>query len=447
LVQKPGHIATDMPAQPAKDDTDADMSIKMSRMFSMSEVGDSEDEGGHGRSEPHLHEIEFSKFQDDVYDITVVAAFGGLQIVMEGGPHLIIHPVFPFVGCAALVAIQLVLIFGVALEVDEAGFWERNAQRREELGNSFDMARWTDFALVMVLQCMIFSELYQALKMVSLTLSPCTWNRRPALKDREHVLGRHAFDYAATLIPFTFLAASCKVVVAYLVSTTSLSIILSEQKVTDAIFNSLALTFIMDLDEVIWKIVSSTTDVKICDPADTKDSFMFKHEFRRKRFPGLMSESGVRQVLVSLALGYVFIDQATVTLASLATGWLPTTRMICGMWRSSTPWAHPDAVIVEEGGGWGAKNLRSILKHCDEHDFHTWHMAKFEKVISNHPKAWFFSLLLVLGFIVLPQLVKFSMSAIIKSRRQQQQLQQQEQQRVTMNPACFDDSESTSSSE
>jgi len=272
---------------------------------------------------------------------------------------------------------------------------------------------------MVVVQFMIFSELNQALKMFVFILSPQTWMSRPYLDDGSHMLFRWGFDHALFMMPLVLLTTICKVGVAYMVSTTSLSIILSCDRVTDAIFNSLALTFIMDLDSTVWGMLNSTTDVKVCDPSTPSDEFKFKHQVKRVRQAHKVSESGLRHVLVGVAVACIFIDQITVTLAALATGWLPVTRVLCGMW-DATSAVHADEVAVEEGSGWGAKKLDVTLDHCRRNNFVKWTTEKYSRVIKEHPKVWWTSVILVVTFLALPPLLKLSMKEMTRPRSEQE---------------------------
>jgi len=366
-----------------------------------------------------LVEVRFINFEEDIYDATVIAAFGGLRMDVGGGDsYLIIHPIFPFLVCLALVTIQLVLISGVALEIDQDKYMKANDEIIDRLQNSFDMERGTKFALMAILQSMIFSELFQAVRMFWFCLTPRTWKLRPNLCDRAHMLGRQGFDCIGSLVFLSLLASGSKALVAYLVSTTSLSIILACPTVTEAIFNSLALTFVMELDNKIWLILSSQCDLKLCDPADADATFRFRHQNAVKRQRSWVTEANVRRCLGSATTLLFLMEQVAGTLFALTKGWLPTTRIICGMWR----FAHGDQVngtnLADDawGNGWGAKKLLGAVSDCREQDYDPSLWAKYEVVLKTHPKVWWSMVITMFVFVVVPPLTQLIVTRYTKAK-------------------------------
>merc|ERR1719197_1692256 len=99
--------------------------------------------------------------------------------------------------------------------------------------------------MIGIVALMLFKELLCSLRLIAFLTNPATWIeiKRPDSK--------HGWMYNAVfLFPCALMAVMMKLTVAYLVLVDSVSIILVCRNVRDAIFNSLALTFVADLDAV-----------------------------------------------------------------------------------------------------------------------------------------------------------------------------------------------------
>eukprot|EP00932_Pfiesteria_piscicida_P007676 SRR837773.17853.p1 GENE.SRR837773.17853~~SRR837773.17853.p1 ORF type:complete len:292 (+),score=81.59 SRR837773.17853:413-1288(+) len=211
------------------------------------------------------------------------------------------------------VLIQARFILAVILEVDQIKFL-----------SSFDLAGvhiWqfdieTKLALIVIVQIMVNSELTNALQMFAFMLNPYTWIDRLLPKyiafpkvngdgsaeagavtasaqtaaaaatandaatrgwragrpGRGRGAGGEALDtqIGRAFRPvfvyfFAVTAAFAKFVISFYVSVSSISIIFRAGSLTEAIFNCLALTFIKDLDEDVWKVLSSNLRLKVSD--------------------------------------------------------------------------------------------------------------------------------------------------------------------------------------
>mmetsp|Transcript_110557 Transcript_110557/g.276890 ORF Transcript_110557/g.276890 Transcript_110557/m.276890 type:complete len:409 (-) Transcript_110557:41-1267(-) len=385
---------------------------------------------------PDVVEVRFINFDDDIYDATVVAAFGGVRLDLATDTYMILHPAFLFLACLALTSIQLALIVGVALEVDQAAYFTVHQEAIDRLNTSFDMERGTKFALMAVLQSMIFSELFEAVRMVWFSLSPGTWRRRPELKDTTHLLGRCGFQRNWTLVPFALFASASKGLVAYLVSATSISIIFTCGTVTEAIFNSLALTFVMELDNKVWSILTSTSDFKICDPDSKAADVEFKFMRKKMKAPCLRSfdEAYVRRGLVNLSILYFLIDQLVVTLYTLSSGWLPTTRLMCGGWYYAR--GGNNLAQTNLGEGWGASALKSALEICQDKDYEPSYWRKYREVMKDHPKCWWSVSIAIILFLMVPPATRFLLADRFKGKAEDVSPTDSDEDESTLTSAC-----------
>jgi len=379
---------------------------------------------GQGSSKPDKPKLDVATFIDwreDLYDVTVVACFGGLRFQLSGGAYLILHPIFPCLGCIVLFVVQLILIAGVALECHDHQYLQHNEEDRQALGDKFDMSLLTDFTLMAVVQIVIFAELQQGMKMFCFSVRPWTWKHLPELDPCEPVLGARAFPYRWTLAPIAVLVSVLKISISYLVSVTSLSVILSCNGVTDAIFNSLALCFILELDESVWQLLHTASDLKVRSPLTTHDMNVCSSQSKNRKFKFKLQrgddeqksqfhlpEKNWRRIAVGISITLVFIDQMTLTLQGLATGWLPTTRLICGVWGLATD-LHQTESRLEDEQGWGAKQLHSTLDFCISHEYvrwNTWTPERYTHAFNHHPRIWIGSVLVCLTFLTLPPVVE-----------------------------------------
>ena len=124
-----------------------------------------------------------------------------------------------------------------------------------------DLTRTLKLLMVLILQITQFSEIAQTLRFLVFVLNPLTWVEiahptRDEWLSRDSKEWQKIFFHPAFLVPWPILALFMKFIIGYLVCVDSVSLILSADNVTDAIFNSLALTFVVDLNRA-WKLVTS----------------------------------------------------------------------------------------------------------------------------------------------------------------------------------------------
>jgi len=159
-----------------------------------------------------------------------------------------------------------------------------------------------------------------------------------------------------------------------LTSKVSLSIILSNSELTDRIFNSLAVHFILDLDDKLWEILKEAFSLQAVHPVG-----LGRRKIGWARSADLLIITGI------------YIHQITHVFFAIQTGWLPTTTTICNVF-SRFP------SFVYDGKGWGAEALQSKLKFCEEHQFDSGHLHMYREVFASHPYSMC-SMVLFIGMI------------------------------------------------
>jgi len=299
----------------------------------------------------------------DIYEAVVRAAFNCLHIRRRRVPAII-----PFLGCSVLATIQLFLLSGVALEVKQEKYFVFQQERLKSSRGNFDMCSLSVIGLLIVVQVMIFTELFAAITNGVYVLTTDHWTNPPRPSQR----GWHVFNAVLAL-----LACSMKVGIAYLTAEVSMSIVLSIDNLTERIFNSLALTFILDLDDKLWVVAQQAVA-----------------GLRASKCDGFCQVIGTRRISVFTILAMCYEHQATNMLFALMSGWLPTTRFIC-VTRAVVPF------IFQMGQGWGAQALSTKIDICSKHGYSFTGLSMYGKVIQHYPQTWSsLAFLLILGLVL-----------------------------------------------
>jgi len=339
----------------------------------------------------------------------------------------------------ALFCCQTLMIVAVILEVDQDQFYE-----------DFDVAHvhiWqftaeTKLVLIVVVQIMVNRELRQSAEMFIFFLNPSYWASRH-IPDylNEHCSNKMSWLYTkgALLAPLVLLASLAKLVIAYYTSVSSISIIWRASTLTSAIFNSLALTFIKDLDEAVWELLSNNFRLKLVNvkaaSLDEKrranegvDTTHFKFlleplKQRHKAFPARIWHKGIlRRLLVCLLLWQLYQNQLFMSIDVLRTGWLPSSRQACWLWRVEEE---------KDGAGWFARVFGSFLRvlfwevlsgaqgrlirmadpehggYCNgnpEESFLSW--TDKENLFWKYPASIIVGVVIVVIMVILPQLIQ-----------------------------------------
>jgi len=303
--------------------------------------------------EPEPEEVE------DIFHATLSAALG--LMFFEGCPDARrsevdrhVPALLPFMGSLIVGALQLLMLAGVGLEIEPKPYWD---SRQGKKGNP-DLSMITTMSLLAIVQATILWELYWVAKGCWFVVWSCLNSAK--FRTRGMILA--------------FLALFISGWIAYMTSKVSISVVLSESSLTQKIFNSLALSFVLDLDNQLYNILKEAFSVKATLP--------LRNDFAGSRKAGWSRRCGL------LTLALVSTHQATNLIYSVYSGWLPITLWMC---EAISPLSRRPSFL--DGDGPGAKDLRKIWDFCDEHkkeERSNW--SQCEDAFTQHPIAmscWF----------------------------------------------------------
>lgn len=303
-----------------------------------------------------------------IFTATLVALFGGVRTNFSG-LNMKVHPVFLMILCLPVLTVQLMALCflweALPLETKISDVSETNADIRQD---PLVKLKWV---MVLVLFLHNYKNLSSGLSHLVFTLNPMTWIEVKHPRAEQWLMlpppYRLGFDKACssppTLISITAFALLCKFVRNYLVCVVSVNIILAAKDAQAIIFNGLAISFIVDLDETwsgfcrdvfhilpystcqfsfrseVWKedsdgfeVLSDKALSKVCCPsfftclnACTGKYLGLKSCCLRVRHGG----SEIMQGVVWLQLFLIYGRQLLVMLRAMLTNRLPALRDTC----------------------------------------------------------------------------------------------------------------------
>jgi len=218
--------------------------------------------------------------------------------------------------------------------------------------------------MIVQLQLMNFQYLKSSIQSFMLLINPITWidMKHPETDDwvPSMLSGRwkkfvEILVHPSLLAPWPCLAMFLRGAIGYLVSVDSVSIILKCESVSDAIFNSLAITFIADLSKPYWQGVSSCFGLQSIQDFrlhlqkawdETTGELTGKEKKRLKFSKGIQGLARtcfwlrrgkgfelIEDMTTFIALSFIYVRQLFVVAFALKTGVLPAARDVCTMWR------------------------------------------------------------------------------------------------------------------
>lgn len=210
-----------------------------------------------------------------------------------------------------------------------------------------DFSMMVSVTMVLLTQSVIYVELYQALKGgASILLAPETWTM------------------ARWTNWLAFAAFSIQAYIAYLTCKMSNSIILSEASLKDKILNSCALAFILEFDNLLFRIMKEAHLVEVKSNEElvvSRISSALSEEDDEQKQPCSKDEHLRKQskrVAMTL-LGLISVHQLMHMCFAIESGWLPATLTIC---QGFSPLAHFGFL---EGSV--VKAFKKTLDFCEEH--------------------------------------------------------------------------------
>jgi len=213
-------------------------------------------EAAHGVATPSEGgrvKADFEIGEPSVYASVMVGAFGGVSIKLSGGQSAKLHPALLLLLCVPVFIAQVSILLYLRLDLDfKKPLFDPTDTGRDELLR-------LKLLMVVITYLMNFQNLMKSMHHLVFITNPITWVevKRATPQDwagEEH-RALHWLFRAPTLAPWAFLAVGMNILVNYMVCTDSVSVILSSPDAQNAIFNSLAITFIVDLGAHWWKFL------------------------------------------------------------------------------------------------------------------------------------------------------------------------------------------------
>eukprot|EP00439_Symbiodinium_sp_Y106_P049944 s1243_g6.t1 len=190
-------------------------------------------------------------FNVDMYDSVLVAAFGGVTMNLDGSDELHVHPGILFIFCIPLVVLQFWLTFCTTFGMP--AYWKELDPDAEE-----SMIISMKLLLIVVVQLTFFDNMLMTLRCFVFAINPTSWTDVKRIDPDDPRTGRsrlNVLHWSPFLAPFPVAALLAKVLIQYWVSVQSNSIILASDNVKEAVFDALAISFIVELDVAMWNLV------------------------------------------------------------------------------------------------------------------------------------------------------------------------------------------------
>lgn len=387
--------------------------------------------------------------EDGIYNAVVVSAFGGIKLTLDDKMPAKVHPFFIFLLCLPLFAGQIsaILVFRLDLDLNLSvmGASERNPRLLFAL----------KALMILVLQLANFRSMLNSLRLMVFLLNPITWFEVHHPRPKEWLPavfeGRFPKVLFASywLAPWSLCALAMKLGVAYLITIDSVSVILSCSNVQDAVFNSLAMMFIVDVNGHYWEFVrtvfhmSPIGDFEFKLNTDTWDidgklkqfkehqvHWLMVHVIQRCSF--LRIECGVRRLAAVMSSGcmvVVYMQQMFVVTFALDTDVLPMARDVCTMWR----WQQGEALVLKKS----ALAFAFVIDHClfflnlkeeadhvvqrefqgqcsSEDRYYRMTLSDRAALAAKYPGAVFGSAVVIVCLFLLPEFVYFLYASVTK---------------------------------
>lgn len=324
---------------------------------------------------------------NDAYDAVVGAAFGAIHIALPSAAdgtrqYVRLHPIFIFIFCLTLFAVQLTALSCIILNMDLTNVWERGNEHAEKsTSDGAEKDYWKGFdedpegqmrlamrtLMVAVLQMIGIKELLGAMKPMCLVLNPVTWFEFDRQRGKSNAdTAFHAWICA----PICLVAQFLQFGIVYAVLIVSMSVIIEAKTVKDIVFNGLVVMFLGDLDEFAWLAMSAVFNMDQNYFADFRFQLSKEPEVEKARNTAMENHDkdqwwtleywnfwfyrgrgGKFQIAENLivfgALIYIYIKQALMYVQAIHTGILPVAHDVCSLYRGlSKPQQYPIASMI-----------------------------------------------------------------------------------------------------
>lgn len=303
--------------------------------------------------------------EPNMYAAVLVASFGGVFISLSNSRHAKVHPFLLMICCIPLFIAQASSVFALRLQLHLGDFYEGKAEENALLR--------LKVLMIAILNLINFNTLLDSVSNLLFCFNPITWIEieQPSKSEWVGPVTYFAKPMSiifskAFLVPWPFLALAMDFAVSYIVATDSTSLILDSSTVQDVMFNSLAITFIIELGRYYWRFVKVIFHLSALEhfrfrslpmhqiwtkTGQLRDDALAKLMFPRvvdqlarwtrcscfgARRSFLSRNAGARRlehVLSLLGIYFIFKRQFSILLYAIDTNVVPAARDICMMWR------------------------------------------------------------------------------------------------------------------
>jgi len=304
------------------------------------------------------------RIDEDLYCAVVVAAFSNYSARVGSSGKIRVHPLVFLFFAFLLFCCQFFMILFLTFDMEVGQeIWTGHAWKLDSL-------LLMKFIMILILQVVLFQEIISVLGVLVFLFNPTTWTD-VSNDDRNRQTSSNTQGWNGTLknlvslaferpvvLPCAVIATVLKLIIGYLVSTLSLSIILQTESAKEAIFDSLTITFITELDSYALYMLSTIYNIDRFDQIENFKEMELKAgdpkhvKNRRKQLFGgsettrfllwkhavkylTRSHYGrhVEKAVVMLLTSTIYLRQLLIVWYSLDTNVLPTTRDTCTAWR------------------------------------------------------------------------------------------------------------------
>jgi len=295
-----------------------------------------------------------------IYTAVVLAAFSGIHTkTLDGLGWMSVHPLVILFLCFPLFVSQISAMLALRLGI-------MRSILSEEIRPTESLVV-LKVMMTLCLQMMTFSYLMRTLKLLVFVMNPLTWIDVVHFRDEWGQVARRRYwvrrlmrflCHPVVLSASSSLACLMRFIIGYMVHIDSVSIILAASEVRGAIFDSMAVTFITELQVFYWETCQYVFRIKsqrafrfemnrYAWTSEGKLSEATRHRLVCPNFvrcvanwlPCLRLGQGVSSFQTAFIFGLLFllyVRQIMVVAFALETKKLPVARDVCTTWR----WMH-----------------------------------------------------------------------------------------------------------
>lgn len=261
---------------------------------------------------------------------------------LDDNEVLHVHPFILFVCCCILYTVQFWLTFCAAF--GGPPYWK--TQQTQLDSEEENLHTSTKLLLVIIVQLTFFDCMLVTLRNLIFVLNPTTWTDICRIDPHHPRIRRSRMGplyWSEVLAPLPIFALLFKFLTQYYVSVQSVSIILGAEGLKDAIFDSLAISFILELDQALWHLLSTLMKL------DSFSEFTFRLWPEARRMRNMREHCFVRLIdkrwlhrgfgsrrlegFVAFLILLIIYTRFTFIMAqAIDTGVLPAARDLCSQW-------------------------------------------------------------------------------------------------------------------